>query len=76
MSLILLKHFNFLPEAELAKSRLENEGIRSLLQKEGIPGAAVTLLQGADLLVKEKDLEQAKNILVCTQIETAAKLFF
>jgi hypothetical protein len=53
MNLILLKHYYFLPEAELAKSRLETNGIKSLLQKEGIPGASSTLSQGANLFINK-----------------------
>jgi len=63
MNLILLKHYYFLPEAELAKSRLENNGIKCLLQKEGIPGAGSTLSQEADLFVEKIYKEKSEKIL-------------
>ena len=63
MNLICLKHYNLLPEAELAKNLLESNGIKSLLQKDGLPGAGLMLVQGADLFVDDKDKEKAKEIL-------------
>jgi len=65
MKLILLKHFNFSPEAELVKSRLEAEGIKSVIQKEGAPGASANLVSRADLFVREIDLEKIAAIDPC-----------
>jgi len=63
MNLIRLRHYNLLPEAELAKSLLESNGIKSLLQKDGMPGAGLVLIQGADLIVEDKDKERSEEIL-------------
>jgi len=63
MNLIRLRHYNLLPEAELAKSLLESNGIKSLLQKDGMPGAGLALIQGADLFVEDKDKERAEEVL-------------
>ena len=65
MKLILLKHFNFSSEAELIKSRLEAEGIKSVIQKEGAPGASANLVSRADLLVREIDLKKIAAIDPC-----------
>jgi hypothetical protein len=63
MNLIRLRHYNILPEAELAKSLLESNGIKSLLQKDGLPGAGVALIQGADLFVDDNNKERSEEIL-------------
>ena len=63
MNLIRLRHYNLLPEAELAKSLLESNGIKSLLQKDGMPGAGLVLIQGADLFVDDYDKERSEEIL-------------
>jgi len=63
MLLVLLKHFAFSPEAELAKNRLEAEGVKSLIQKTGSSGAYTNLIGEADLFVQEVDLEKAKEII-------------
>jgi hypothetical protein len=72
MKLIRLRHYNILPEAELAKSLLDSNGIKCLLQKDGLPGAGVALIQGADLFVDDKDKQKSEEILGQTSGNAAA----
>lgn len=65
MQEILLKTFNSLAVAGLAKNILERYGIKSVIQKRGlemIEGAGGDIA-GADLFVTEKDIKKAKKIL-------------
>lgn len=62
MQLITLQRFTFLVEAELACNLLKESGIECMLQKDGIPGST-GIVQGASLLVREKDLENARTVL-------------
>ena len=61
----LLKKFNSLIEAELAKNFLRESGIKCFIQKRGLEWAegAGGDLAGADLFVLEKDIGKAKEIL-------------
>lgn len=65
MQEILLKTFDSLAIAGLAKNTLEKYGIKSILQKRGLEMAegAGGDMAGADLFVLEKDIEKAKKIL-------------
>lgn len=65
MKEILLKTFNSLAIAELAKTTLEKYGVKSVLQKKGLEMAegAGGDIAGADLFVLEKDIEKARKIL-------------
>lgn len=62
MSLVLVKTFPALIDAELAKGLLLSAGIPALLQKDAIPGA-MGFIQGAELLVEEKDYQRARAVL-------------
>ena len=63
---ICIKNFQMQVEAEIAKSMLEANGIKSVIQKQGfalggeIPAAGSI---GVDLFVLEKDFEKAKELL-------------
>lgn len=63
--LVEIANFGSEPEAELAKSLLEIDGIAALVQRVG--GAAVgpmdMLLQGVRLLVERRDEARARKIL-------------
>ncbi len=65
MKEILLKKFNSLIEAELARNYLKEKGIRSFIQKRGMEWAegAGGDVAGADLFVRSEDLERAKELL-------------
>ncbi len=62
MSLIVLRRYPSLIEAELAKGLLAQAGIRSVLQKDPLPGAG-GFLQGAELLVQAEDVDRARSLL-------------
>lgn len=63
--IVLLQHFSTLYEAELAKGRLEAEGMMCFIQKGN--QAAFNSFNGmsgdADLFVLKKDLKKAREIL-------------
>ena len=62
MNFISLHYFSSLPEAELALNRLKEEEIRCFLQKDGIAGT-ISLIEGAELFVEEKDIDRVRMIL-------------
>lgn len=65
MKEVLLKSYNSLAEAELAKNLLQTQNIKSVVQKNGlewVEGAGGDVA-GADLFVLESDAERAKEIL-------------
>ncbi|MFH1780699.1 MAG: DUF2007 domain-containing protein [Candidatus Nealsonbacteria bacterium] len=64
MESIIIKRFNSIVEAELAKNLLKENGIESLVRRRGIrfPGDMGDSF-GADLFVNKKDAEKAKEIL-------------
>lgn len=64
MKTVLLKKFDSIAEAELAKDVLKQHGIKSVIQKEGlIYPANADDFRGASLFVLQNDLEKAKDIL-------------
>jgi hypothetical protein len=64
LKLIMIKTYNLRAEAELDKSLLEAEGIKSIISSDGSGLSHVTLFTGqTQLLVKEKDKEEASQIL-------------
>ena len=62
--MVKIKFFTSIVEAELAKNILQENGIKSIVQKRGVnfPGDLGDSY-GADLFVAEKDMEEAKKIL-------------
>jgi len=60
--LVFLQRFDSVPEAELVCNLLKGSGVECLLQKDGIPGSTGAV-QGAYLLVPEKELESARMFL-------------
>ena len=60
----LVATFNDGMEAELAKSKLEREGIQSFVADEGIAASFGSILaDGVKLMVRSTDLERARVIL-------------
>jgi hypothetical protein len=64
MEPILFKRFSSIPEAEMAKDLLAQQGIKSFVQKGGLqyPGDSGDIY-GASLFISQKDFDQAKDIL-------------
>lgn len=64
-NLVVVKEYRFWYEAELAKGRLDASSIISVLQKSNaaVFGEFTSTFGGAELLVKEKDYNKAKEIL-------------
>jgi len=62
--MIKIKFFNSITEAELIGNLLTEHGIKNLVQKRGLkfPGDLGDSY-GADLFVKENDVEKAKKII-------------
>lgn len=64
MSEILLKIFDSLSEAKLAKNLLEKYGIKSIIQRGPLVAIGeIGDIGRTDLFVLEKDIEKAKEIL-------------
>ena len=63
MKEVLVKHFKFRSEADLAKGLLEKYGIKSVIQFGLLFGNNVRPNNPADLFVSEKNLDKAKEIL-------------
>ena len=63
MSLISIKTYNIIHEAELAKSILEGAGIKSSIYGLGIGQGGGAGMGGIELKVEESDVEAAKQIL-------------
>jgi hypothetical protein len=64
--MVIIRNFQYRPEAELAASVLENSGIKSLVSSDdcGVwrPSLA-TGTGGVNLLVREEDTEKAEEII-------------
>jgi len=63
-SLVKLKRFSSICEAELAKSLLESFGIKSIIKNSGIQFSGdLGDGYGADLFILQKDFDRANEIL-------------
>lgn len=64
MKTVLLKKYNSIAEAELAKNVLASQGIKSVVQKQGLVYPANNDdFMGASLMVLINDLAKAEEIL-------------
>lgn len=63
--MVIVKVFGSETEAEIAKGRLESEGITALITKGDVGGMYPSLQQteGVKLLVNQTDADEARNIL-------------
>lgn len=64
MSTVFLQHFNTEMEAGLAQNILKEQGIVAIIQTRGLNKyTGWSDFNGVDLIVAEKDLKKAKEIL-------------
>lgn len=63
--MIVIKVFSSTTEAEIARGRLESEGIRAIITKDDVGGMYPSLQQtaGVKLMVRKEDEEKARTIL-------------
>ncbi len=67
MEQVVIKNFATEMEAELAKNMLKAYGINSFVQTKGTHSSGVPDDRyGADLIVLEKDVEKARELLLAT----------
>ena len=71
MAVVLLARFAAFPEAVVAKSLLEAEGIGVVMPEQGLVAGSLDagVMGGWRLLVIDEELEAARNILIAAQIE-------
>ena len=71
VELVVVRTYSTVVDAELAKSALESVGIDSMVRSdnEGGQSPGLTFTRGAELLVREDDLEAAEDILGVEGIE-------
>jgi len=62
--MIVIKVFGSETEAEIAKGRLESEGIAAMITKDDVGGMYPSLQQtgGVKLLVRKEDADRARTI--------------
>jgi hypothetical protein len=71
VELVVVRTYSTVVDAELAKTALESVGIDSMVRSdnEGSQSPALTISRGAELLVREDDVEAAEDILGVEGIE-------
>src|SRR5215831_21242657 len=71
VELVVVRTYSTVVDAELAKSALESVGIDSMVRSdnEGSQSPALTISRGAELLVRQDDVEAAEDILGVEGIE-------
>lgn len=69
--LVVVRTYSTVVDADLARSALESVGIDSMVRSddEGSQSPALTFSRGAELLVREDDVEAAEDILGVEGIE-------
>jgi hypothetical protein len=71
IELVVVRTYSKVVDAELAKSALDSVGIDSMVRSdnEGSQSPALTISRGAELLVRQDDVEAAEDILGVEGIE-------
>lgn len=62
-TLVVLREYNSITEAEIAKSILDSAGIYSMIRNEYMSAIYPTGVMPAQLVVREEDMEQASRLL-------------
>ena len=71
MAVVVLAKFSSLPEAVVAKSLLEAEGVGVVLPEQGLVAGQLDagVMGGWRLLVIDEELEMARQILIDAKVE-------
>lgn len=62
-TLVVIREYNSITEAEIAKSILDSAGLYSMIRNEYMSAIYPTGVMPAQLVVREEDLEQAERLL-------------
>lgn len=62
-TLVVLREYNSITEAEIAKSILDSAGLYSMIRNEYMSAIYPTGVMPAQLVVREEDFEQAARLL-------------